>query len=558
MIGAKSSREARALFAGMAGLGVAALGLLFVYRARAVSIIYEDAFISFRYASNLLSGNGLTFNPDGERVEGITNLLWTLLLAGASRVSGVSLPEVSLFLGVLFGALTVLLVFLWGYREISAVSSARPATLLGATVAPVLLCLAPGFAFYSASGLETGLFALLLTGGLYLLSREGPLEGPVLGSALLGLAAITRPEGALALAFGVAGCAMIPKNASTVQRLQRLLIAGLPGAAVILSFTLWRLYYYGSLLPNTAYAKAGGLENAERWGLDYLMDAAQGNWFVIAWLVALAGAALDRRLLVRSVAVLAVAPVWCAYVVYVGGDYMPFYRLIVPLLPVTLAVAAAGFARLLAFWGPDNMPFAGRRRIVAGVLAAALVFPFVAHLPQQFELEEAKKAQWQEDKTDRKEVVAWFREHDPEAVVAANGVGVLGYYTDLTIIDMLGLNDGHIARHGQKEPEFLPGHQAGDGEYVLSRKPDYIMLAGGVNPPYKFVSVREIARSPEFQEDYRRVSITLESGQRLSMFKRDTATEKAPAPREPGYGSCPTDGLTHGHPGPEARGKLCL
>ena len=38
----------------------------------------DDAYISFRYADNLVNGHGLVFNP-GERVEGITNLLWTVL-----------------------------------------------------------------------------------------------------------------------------------------------------------------------------------------------------------------------------------------------------------------------------------------------------------------------------------------------------------------------------------------------------------------------------------------------------------------------------------------------
>ena len=39
----------------------------------------DDAFISFRYAKNLVDGHGLVFNP-GERVEGYTNFLWTLLM----------------------------------------------------------------------------------------------------------------------------------------------------------------------------------------------------------------------------------------------------------------------------------------------------------------------------------------------------------------------------------------------------------------------------------------------------------------------------------------------
>ena len=42
----------------------------------------DDAFISLRYAGNLARGDGLVYNV-GERVEGFTNLLWTLLLAAA-------------------------------------------------------------------------------------------------------------------------------------------------------------------------------------------------------------------------------------------------------------------------------------------------------------------------------------------------------------------------------------------------------------------------------------------------------------------------------------------
>ena len=39
--------------------------------------ILDDAFISFRYAENLVNGHGLVFNP-GERVEGYTNFLWVI------------------------------------------------------------------------------------------------------------------------------------------------------------------------------------------------------------------------------------------------------------------------------------------------------------------------------------------------------------------------------------------------------------------------------------------------------------------------------------------------
>ena len=41
--------------------------------------VFDDAYISFRYARHLADGHGLVWNV-GERVEGYTNFLWTLLL----------------------------------------------------------------------------------------------------------------------------------------------------------------------------------------------------------------------------------------------------------------------------------------------------------------------------------------------------------------------------------------------------------------------------------------------------------------------------------------------
>src|SRR5262245_52908184 len=44
----------------------------------------DDAFISYRFASNLWKQGELSFNP-GERSEGFTNLLWTIMLAPFSN-----------------------------------------------------------------------------------------------------------------------------------------------------------------------------------------------------------------------------------------------------------------------------------------------------------------------------------------------------------------------------------------------------------------------------------------------------------------------------------------
>ena len=63
----------------------------------------DDAFISFRYAENLAEGHGLVYNV-GERVEGFTNLSWTLLF-GLIMMLGGEPVLASVFLGWLIQTL---------------------------------------------------------------------------------------------------------------------------------------------------------------------------------------------------------------------------------------------------------------------------------------------------------------------------------------------------------------------------------------------------------------------------------------------------------------------
>src|SRR3954462_15635353 len=58
---------------------------LFVAHVLVFNFVTDDAFISFVYSRNLARHGQLVFNL-GERVEGYTNFLWTVLLAGLMKV----------------------------------------------------------------------------------------------------------------------------------------------------------------------------------------------------------------------------------------------------------------------------------------------------------------------------------------------------------------------------------------------------------------------------------------------------------------------------------------
>ena len=80
---AVSAERLKQISAGALGLLTA---LLFGLHVARYYFLGDDCFISFRYAENLVKGHGLVFNP-GERVEGYTNFLWVLLMAGAMKFS---------------------------------------------------------------------------------------------------------------------------------------------------------------------------------------------------------------------------------------------------------------------------------------------------------------------------------------------------------------------------------------------------------------------------------------------------------------------------------------
>ncbi|MHC4236384.1 MAG: hypothetical protein ACYSUQ_14800, partial [Planctomycetota bacterium] len=151
------------------GVVEGAVGLtlaLLLLHAAAYTFLTDDAFISFRYARNLSEGLGLVFNPGFERVEGYSNFLWVVLLAG---VNALGLAPESAAHALTGGATVALwcLVVWFVYRTPPA--AGRRWLLLAA---PLFLAATRSVAVWSTSGLETRLFEVLVVGGAFRLVVE--------------------------------------------------------------------------------------------------------------------------------------------------------------------------------------------------------------------------------------------------------------------------------------------------------------------------------------------------------------------------------------------------
>lgn len=281
---------------------------------------YDDAFVYFRYADNLLFLDaGLVYNH-GEFVEGFSSPLWMLL---ATALRATELSWVVLVKGVSFVAFAA---FWWLAvrldRRLAPAGSRGNFALayLGATYA---------VACFFSSGMETVLVQLAAV--VFALFCAQPRRR--CWQLALALLPLVRPELAAPWLLGLA----------FAWRSQRKLPVAMLASAVLVNgaWLAFRIGYYADLLPNTYYVKAATSPSD---GLAYLHDTL-GAYSFYGWAAAAAlGAILARRrgeelqLAARGVMGLA-AIVVAAYVVKIGGAPI-HYRYLA--FPFCLAVFATG------------------------------------------------------------------------------------------------------------------------------------------------------------------------------------------------------------------------
>lgn len=145
--------------------------------------IYDDAFITYRYARNLAEGAGMVFNPGAawEPVLGTTTPAYGLLLAGLAR-AGFDLVTASLGVNILCDLVSALLIA--GALEFRRVAS---------TVAILAFAALPQVARISVGGMEAPLFACLALSASAALARKRP----GLAGTLAAIDCTVRPEGLL-------------------------------------------------------------------------------------------------------------------------------------------------------------------------------------------------------------------------------------------------------------------------------------------------------------------------------------------------------------------------
>jgi len=455
----------------------------------------DDAWISFRIARNLVEHSALTYDLARPPVEGMTNLLWTLL--SATWIAAFPRIDPIFFAQIIGGISHLATVALAGTLAAAWAGELGGDPRLAAAAAGGLLAASGSMAFYAASGLETALDGLLFLWAVREIRKE------ILGTAsrfaglALALSACSRPEGVLA---GMLLCGWLfwarPARSSALR-------VAVPFLLAVGALEAFRLGYYGDLVPNTFHAKSGILGEGFATLRDFLLDGL-GILGPLALLPLLARSRPARGLLL-------VAAILSAGVVWSGGDWMPGYRRFAPEM-IVFAVAA-GVSVSLSF--SLTLSQQGLRWATAAGVLASLVGSVVATLLQRDGHRFSGEALVR---------VAALAEAAPAVHdVALVDIGRFGYAYRGSIFDLGALTDARLARQ--------PGghlRKRWDAAYFAQRHPQLIVLLSHGDPWQPGAQLsglrpveNDVLRSMKELGDYQiRLSIPQGFGNQLVVFAR--------------------------------------
>src|ERR1700733_10561189 len=453
--------------------------------------IVDDGYISLRYSQRLLEGHGLTWNDMRPAAEGYTNLLWVLLCAGLGAL-GMNLESAARLLGIGSTAAAIVAVAAQVYRDFPA-----KIRFVSALIGCLALSLSAPIAVWSIGGLEEPLLAALLAWAAYFgirwvsSTKSNARDADAMG-VLLGFAALARADAALFTALFYAGAVLAdgvrPRTLMARARLLPIPIVFFAAQEV------FRHFYYGAWLPNTAYVKVAFTLHRLHTGLIYNVRGVRSE-FVFIVLALLGSVALWIGGKKRQVIFLGTASAgWLLYVVVIGGDFFGCYRHFIPAMALMgFVVAGCGFLTLRA-------PF----RFSWPRVALFLVLTLLVLTSDFF----AARESWTREV---KEVGIFFHTAfgAKNPLLVSDAAGAIPYYAHMEVIDPLGLNDYHIARHPTVDRgKGWVGHELGDGKYVLDHKPDLVLLGNIRNDDAIFLADDELVADPRFAGNYQLVHIS--------------------------------------------------
>jgi hypothetical protein len=400
--------------------------------------LFDDGYITLRYAANLAEGQGFVYNK-GESVWGTTTPLLTLLLSLSASLLGVCALEVS---AIVFGVASA--VVFWLMTAIILEDQRLP--LLVALPVWLVILFSPAFLPNSVSGMETQLVLALMVLSLYASMRERP----VLLGVLFALLLMARIDTLIWIA--VTGGAYCLRHWSDRPALASLL------AAFVLASLPWHIYAYrtfGSLIPQSVAGKAISHDAFKSVDWAYLFKYSE-IYFPVEYLGPLAPAAVITCLFILTLGAFtlarrnpSLAPIGLFFFCFAGSFYLAHAPAFMWYFPPAQWVAYLLLGMgIYALW--NCRLGMGSHRIARWVpcclLTAGILFQGALGV----------RRLWVELSKDNRYVeVSNFiaANSNEQSKVFLEHIGLVGYRTRRTIIDNMGLVSPEIAHLKRRHPD---------------------------------------------------------------------------------------------------------
>ncbi len=465
----------------------------------------DDSFITYRYARNILSGNGFVYNP-GERVMGTTTPLFTFLMVALGSLTGgaqAPFPYLSMGINMLADAATCILLWRLGKRAGSELAGAA---------AGLVWAIAPFSVTFAIGGMETSLVVFLMTATMYtFVEKRYTLTGLCAILALL-----TRPDTIL-----LVGPLFLERSIRALRgervHWREALVFFLPGLAW-LAFSTW---YFGTPVPHSVTAKlevylldpgASFTRLLQHYATPFLesntlgASLAVGIGIILYPFLYLVGALKAWRNERRLLAYL-IYP-WLYLIVFSLPNPLIFRWYMTPPLPPYILFILIGMEKVLR----DIFSFQLHRKKASALPIAAwrawLPAMLVLLIPLSSSLTE-----WRlhpDHGPDRPApMMAWFKLEqlymqvsaeiapmmDSNTVLAAGDVGVLGFYTPARILDTVGLNSPQALKYYPIDPVDYVTNYAIPAALLLEEKPDWAVFL-------EVYGRNTILVNPQIQQEY--------------------------------------------------------
>jgi len=472
----------------------------FVIDGERYFVLFDDAMISMQYARNLQQGYGLVWNPGGPHVEGFSSPLWVGMLALVHFLP-LSASKISLAVQIM-GALFLLLNLIY-VRKIAELE------LEGSQWYAIIAVLLTAFYYpliqWSLLGNEVSLLTFAVTFFTWMtLSRTYVDDHPWQFYAFLSLLLFIRLD-ALIVFVAIWGYSIWRSKGA---RRTQLLAGGAWLATAILVQSIFRLVYFGELLPNTYYLKMTGfpvLKRISREIFEFIRFVWRMNW--ILFLLPFVGFILRPRrttTLLVSIVVMQVL-----YNIYIGGDAWEHRgganRFLAVVMPLFFLLFVLGLKQLHGLLQDRLGQFIKGRWLVPSTSLAVVVFSLFSLLnfntliyPSDLKFLFLQQPSIFVIGNQRNTEIGLFVRDitEQDAVVAFVAAGAAPYFSGREAIDILGKSDPYIAHLRSPEADtagwtdYRPGHNKWDYRYVLDKlRPDVFVevFRGGTEEAKSFL-----------------------------------------------------------------------